>query len=491
MVNTLTKNEVFNKLNLHRLENVTMKDGLSIISVKPNALINDKRFDIMAKYIYAKFYDMNLNSSWGSRLYEEHIWVFNNYDEDDGSGKKGIASFFTSFHATLDSLKENGFDDRKSLLPIDENNVPIEGAHRITAALLYNKKVKAIKLSGKNTNYNYAFFKDKGLLSKWGDAIAYEYCKLKKETVIVVLFPKAIEGKEHVKNILKDFGAIYYEKNIELKKEGPRNLLLQLKRLKAFHLKAGDSDKIINHYFSNQYIISVFLLETSTSANLSGLNTELNRLYSGSDYSPFYISDTYKETLQLCQTFFNDNSIHFLNHSKPLNVEEAKKTINRCNEYIKKTGLDSEYFCVTDNTVLSVYGLKESTYIEYIQKEFINEDKNLFRFDNLICCNNDFRECKRSIDDIIFNPENHFYYEGIKFASLKMVKEVKKKQYNYEEIKAINHLLGKWPKNLNYKQLQYNLIKKIKITRLKIIDIKLKSRLKYVGLVKRFIKSKV
>jgi len=47
-------------------------------------------------------------------------------------------------------------------------------------------------------------------------------------------------------------------------------------------------------------------------------------------------------------------------------------------------------------------------------------------------------------DDIIFNPENHFWYNGVKFASLSVVKEMKQNaggQQNRNDMKAINQLL--------------------------------------------------
>jgi len=37
-------------------------------------------------------------------------------------------------------------------------------------------------------------------------------------------------------------------------------------------------------------------------------------------------------------------------------------------------------------------------------------------------------------DEIIYNPPNHFYYRGIKFASLEMVKQMKSKRGEEKDI---------------------------------------------------------
>ena len=49
-------------------------------------------------------------------------------------------------------------------------------------------------------------------------------------------------------------------------------------------------------------------------------------------------------------------------------------------------------------------------------------------------------------DNIIYNPENHFYYDDIKFASLEVVKklkEVRMEQKDIRDIHLINEVLVK------------------------------------------------
>ncbi|WP_226038112.1 hypothetical protein [Aquibacillus saliphilus] len=480
MVNMIKENEISQKLNLKRLNQVRIDKDLPILDVEPYNLINHKRFDIMAKYIYGEFQENAWNSSWGYRLYENHMWVFNQYDEDDESGKKGIKSFISSFNFTLKSVKDNGFDDTVSLLPINENNVPIDGAHRLTAALLYDKKVSAVKIKNHNLNYNYEFFRNKGLLSKWSDAMTYEYCKLKSNTFIVLLFPNSIEKKEKVKEVLDNFGDIYYEKEVYIKKEGPRNLIKLLaedeKWLEDFSGYKNDPEREIGSFFNGDGTIGVLIFETTDFRNLSMVKIGLRDIYGESDFN-FYINEKHQDTIRLTQMLLNENSIHFLNNAiSDSPFKDFEENLNQYKKFIKRVDIDIDSICLISNEVLAAYGLRDSVDFVFIQNGQMHIEDENSGFERLINYNSELIGFKRHIDDIIFNPENHFYYQGVKFASLNVVKEIKKKQgvfYDREGILMIKNILGIWLNNINKELIRYTIKKRTMILKLKVIAIKL------------------
>lgn len=136
----VTKDQVIKKVNTCKLKSIDVKNEACIFELDPCELVSHRRFDIPAKYIYGWFRENNIKSGWGVKLYNEHIRVFNNFDEGDGSAKKGANAFIESFNSTLSSIKEKGFDENDTLIPIGKNNEPLDGAHRIAAALVYDKK---------------------------------------------------------------------------------------------------------------------------------------------------------------------------------------------------------------------------------------------------------------------------------------------------------------------------------------------------------------
>lgn len=198
----MSRTELIKRLNIYAKKLV--KDDMSVVEIDPYTLLNRYRFDVPAKYIYAKFRELGLKSKWGEELYDEHIRIFNNYCESDGSGKQGIRAFIDAFDNILDSIKNSDFDDEKSIIPIGTNNAVIDGSHRLTSCLLHDKKIKAVILN-KQPNFSYSYFRNKKLSSKWCDAIALEYCRLKKDTYIAVVFPSAIGKEDKLKKILNEW----------------------------------------------------------------------------------------------------------------------------------------------------------------------------------------------------------------------------------------------------------------------------------------------
>jgi hypothetical protein len=381
-----------------------------VIDMNPLDLVNHRRFDIVAKYIYGWFKKNEIESNWGRIIYDNHIWAFNQYDEDDGSGKKGINSFIDSFNETLNSFGQKGFDENVSLIPISLNNTPIDGAHRISTALLYNQMIKVARLNTEGPNYNYVFFRERGLLNRWCDAIAYEYCKLKKESIIIVLSSSELKEINKINKILDPFGSIFYEKDVNLNKNGMQNLIKQFKELSV--------QSFLNEANAENHLkILVFEpFDIKSAQNLKELMKE-NKSFSISESG---------ETILYAQILLNENSIHFLNNTLFKKNGLLEESIR---EYRRKIDnhLNRENFTLVSDSVLAAYGESgNSNKLSFI----FNERLNSIKLDEEIQqgIQNEFMATKGfSVDEIIYNPENHFYYNGVKFATLHLTKKIQAK----------------------------------------------------------------
>lgn len=457
----LSKNKLItHKLNKNRV-NLSGQNSLEVLEMDPWKLIDHRRFDIVAKYIYAWFKEKDLKSTWGKEIYDNHLWVFNQYDEDDGSGKKGINAFIKSFDVTLESVKENGYNDSISLIPISKNNSPLDGAHRLTAALLYNQKVKVVRLEQGDVNYNYEFFKSRGLLPKWCDAIAYEYCKLKRNTFIVTVFPNSTYVKEEVKELLRKYGNVFYEKEVDLNKKGISNLLSQYWKEKELGVYPQEEYRESN-------LLHVFIFETNDDIGYRRLMEVIQSEVGMS------LSNSQEETIRLAQVFLNRNTIHFLNNACPIRnqlFEDAFEQYKNILNGQKK----SDNFCLVSDAVKTTYGVNDSIKLVYIYRETHNCDAihNLLKRGFHKSLNSAYEE---SIDDIIYNPENHFYYQGMKVATLKIAKKIKKDSNNYVDWFAVLlESIGKSLYSIDKEMIKYNIIKKSKILRLKFGAFRMKS----------------
>ena len=85
------------------------------------SLLLTQRFDLMAKYIYVKYKNYELQTEFHRDLYREHIRTFNNFKETDNN-KNNEKDFFESFDKLMNDMKENGYDKRYPI-PLGSNKI--------------------------------------------------------------------------------------------------------------------------------------------------------------------------------------------------------------------------------------------------------------------------------------------------------------------------------------------------------------------------------
>jgi hypothetical protein len=103
--------------------------------------LTTRRFDVHIKYLYAKALEDGEDLELFRSIYREHLRVWNGFREIHPS-KHSFEDFDKSFKAILKSIRKFGFSPRISLVPVSEAGwYPVNGAHRIAAAMLYDQPV--------------------------------------------------------------------------------------------------------------------------------------------------------------------------------------------------------------------------------------------------------------------------------------------------------------------------------------------------------------
>ena len=96
--------------------------------------------------------------------------------------------------------------------------------------------------------------------------------------------------------------------------------------------------------------------------------------------------------------------------------------------------IDTRRICITSSAVLSVYCIRDCRDIDlFVDKEYTSLFKN-----NKFDVHNKYAEqnhYNNHSDDIIYNPENHFYFDGFKFCDLEII-------YEYKKYRIENKLFG-------------------------------------------------
>lgn len=407
------------------------------------------RFDLPIKHLFLKFYHRGIKSDFGENMYKEHLRLWNNFKEYNNPNKNTYEAFKIDFINIFNDIKNDKFEWNKSPVVTDIDGFLLNGAHRITASCLLKKPFNHTIGSERNRDgqkvCDYKMFNNLGLSQEYQDAAALELARTNPKHLIINLFPSATHDRHLVENIITKYCGISYKKDIWLNNTGAFNYTLQLYKGEKW---AGDRSNNFGGFrnkttlcFTNQTTpMTVYLVNLSDLNIARQIKNEIRAIYNIGNHS-VHINDTSEETLRLARCLFNKNSIHFLNNSQLQYYPKFLKQLNYYENYIKSNNLNFEDYCITASSVLSLYGLREGNDLDYLH---FNSPKIKGHPD--IHSHNEYGVGKynKNIDDIIFNPSNHFYYGNLKVASLRIIKELKEKrgeEKDYKDIELINKTL--------------------------------------------------
>ena len=126
----------------------------------------------------------------------------------------------------------------------------------------------------------------------------------------------------------------------------------------------------------------------------------------------------------------NENTRHFNQSRKEFKLETFDHGFKVFRQWLQQEDIDPKDVCIDGSAVLSVYGLRDCADLD-----FLYFGLSIGTSDKLIDCHNyHYQELKeqmnltQSINDIIYDSQNHFYFSGIKFCSLELMKDIKSKR---------------------------------------------------------------
>ena len=396
------------------------------------------RFDLMAKYLYVKSKDKKFKTDFFKNLYLNHMLSFNNCHEKSNiyslnNKKNKCKDFILSFDKLINNIKKNGFSKNKPI-PVGENNIIINGAHRLMTSYYFNKKSYFIKVNDKESTYNYDYFlrrtKNRNLNRIYADTIALEYIKHNVNIRTMIIYPLGYNYNifDKVCNIINDYGIIYYEKDINLTKKGLNNLVNECYRGENWiggffpiNKENGKTKKVK----SKVNTVKVLLLDIKNLDKSIELKEKCRKLYNMGKHS-LHMSDNEEDTFRIASSLLNENSINYLNSS---NNKISKNTKQNLLKYFENVKADENY-CLTSSIILELYGLREANDLDYL-----NFNNTKLDIKNISIHNNKWLSYYPvTRDEIIFNPKYHFYFYGHKVATIEVIKEMKNNRNEKKDI---------------------------------------------------------
>ena len=413
------------------------KNTVSIQEADPRTLITPKRFDVLAKIIFLKFLFSNSDDNIGKKLYLKHLELLNGFLEIDSSGhskKIGKDSFILSFKELLISIKKDFF--KSYAIPISNNNI-LDGAHRLAVAIFLKKNVFVFKVTGKEFNYNYSFFKEKKFPEIYLDMMANEYLLYKKKARLIFLWPTADKSKDFkFYEIIQKYGDVVYEKTIKINPENAWVLIREVykneKWLGNFKNQfLGAKNKAI-WCFQNNYPLRVILYESNN--DLVKVKQSIRNLYNEGKHS-VHITDNLSETQDLANLMFNKNSIHWLNNYRLKKYSWFEELFFNYKKFLNYSRLNKNKFCIDGSSVLSIYGLREARDIDFIHTYKKNIHTKILGVTDHNSASNYHVQDRFSL---VNDPRYFFYYSGFKVITLEQLKQYKISRNEKKDINDLN-----------------------------------------------------
>jgi len=456
-------NDYSNKINKFLHSRLTFSNNQQKLVLKPEQLLACCRFDVSIKYLYLKYKYLGINLNWPKQMYTEHIRAFSNgtFEEGDFSKKDTIEKYLDTFEVIASSIKQSGFDEGKSILPLSNEKVIIDGAHRLAACLYYKSPVTCLLFEEESPRYDFHYFKSRGMKSEFLDITALEYTRLNKYAYILTIFPVASGRENDIDLIMGRYGKVYYKKDIYFNENGALNFIRQLYYGEDW---AGDFKKGFpgerykaSQCFRKNAPLKAYFFETDTLRKVQECKKEIRNLFDcGNDAA--HATDQYDETVRIAEQLLNDNSIHFLNYSTYTYSRKLEDLLSIYKKWISENLYDKDYFCIDASAVLNIYGIREAKDLDFLHFGY----ENLSTGNSMISSHASQQVYyKDSLEEIIFNPQNYFYYNGLKYVSVKQLIEMKARRSEIKDKRDVILIKRKLEKRLTLKHVLFNTYYKI------------------------------
>jgi hypothetical protein len=377
--------------------NYSPQDNPRVQTFDPHRLIHPKRFDLLAKVIYAKHREKGVACQWPRALYVEHLRVLNGCHEQIPH-KDGIDDFVRGFDDLLDSVRQYGYSSDVPPVPVGRDGSLLNGAHRVAACLTYVRPVPVECLETPGFDFSAAWFHTfakhvgGGLAPKWADAMALEYCRLMPDSTRLILIPANVPSYRGLVLRLRDTNKLIYARAARINVGGCSRIF----RL-AFHTNGRDRDgKQLSPGIEGARDYRVILCDVAGSGDIATF-CEL----AGINCADACVTVNGDQTIELAQYLLNENSLAWINRQTWPDFATIASIVKQYGAAIKRLQIPPDDCCAVNEAMC---GSRDRTL-------------NLVYFRSGSTWSLAGEPTARDEQELIFNPAMHFYCCGLKFAA--------------------------------------------------------------------------
>lgn len=274
--------------------------------VDTKSLLNPTRFDLFAKLYYIR--NRKENPAESERIYKEHIKAFNpDLKEPGREDKNGVDDFVSSFNQLINQFETQDFNTDVSLVPVTEDRVILDGAHRVATLAYYDKKVGIARCKGikPKADFDYLYFKNRGLSWSTMDVIANEMVRWVPNVYVACLWPK-MKDKSDAHMLIEQQFRIVYEKALHVNLTSFRSLIKRVYEGQPWvNEPESVNHKSLQCYDFKGQILFLFFVANSLDEVLT-VKEKIRDMYDVGKHS-LHITDSVEETRAIAECVLDEN----------------------------------------------------------------------------------------------------------------------------------------------------------------------------------------
>lgn len=385
----------------------------------PLDLLTSNRLDILARYEFISRFLCGQCVDYGKHVYLSVISAWHSLSGGFDPGKFSMDDYVQSFAEMAMSMREDGFDSERSLIPIVDGTI-VDGAHRVAAALALGiDSLPCIAVRGKKQDQCEATLKRVGVDSALVDSLIVRHVEIDDRIRLAVLFPCAHGSVDEAMGIIERNAEVLYRHSVRLTRRGQENLATLIYGQHDWWSAHHEVTFAGRRYRRNMDTLFVFFRGCT---DVLAMKAEV-RSAVGLGNDAIHTTDTHFEACELARHVLNPNSVDALNYSRSSELKVFPRLLDVFATKLRQANECIENYAIDSGGALAVYGLRDVTDLDFISTGAIEDisDGSVG-----VSSHNDlFFKAPLRLDLIINDPRHHFYWHGIKYVSLDLVRFVK------------------------------------------------------------------
>lgn len=398
-------------------------------STDPNSLVTYNRLDIAIKIAYLQSDRSVRGYAYG--LYMSHVNAFTlgGFTEPGNKSKDSAEKYIEEFNDVYSSLLFEGFSSEISYVPICRDGTLLNGAHRVAACYVAGRAAEVVVLDRPCFEYGYKFFEKRGMSVDQIEYSVIKFVEYASNVYVALLWPASARFDIDSASF---FSKVIYDRKIDVTFKGLHNLVTQAYMgepwLGGFEDGFAGARAKARECYDVKGSLRIVVFQSSSLSDVELIKREV-RAYCGIGNGAIHTTDSKAEALNICQLLLNCNSRHFLNYGDPYKYKNVLDRIYSFKDGLIAEGHELDSVVIDGGSVLSIYGLRESLDLDYISRRKLRLDML-----GIDCHDSQLIYHAVEKDCLIEDPGCFFYFNGLKFVSLKQLKVMKSQRLEGKDV---------------------------------------------------------